>query len=170
MDTFHGPSAKTSELLQTFGRRLEAGDLQGVLDELRGPAARDPWLANARAVALMRAGYVREAVETCMRLALEPDSIALRPQLPIVFATNYATALLLDQNVEGALVVLRQVADDAHPTVQRLREHVRLWRAGLSLLDRVRFKMYGIVGRPLAAPDPVGELVDPRPEPPRRAA
>jgi len=43
--------------------------------------------------------------------------VTCRPDtLPTAVGTNYATALLLDDDVAGSLLVLRELGQDTHPS------------------------------------------------------
>jgi len=157
-------------LLRRIQAALDAGDPQGALSLIDTRHSGDRYLDNARGVCLLRLGRLRPAVELYRRIVLAEGSMELRPGLPVVIATNYATALLLEQNVDGCLALLRQLHQDEHPSVLRLRDTVERWREGLGRWERLQFRLYGIMKRPIVLDGLPGELVLPGPEAPRRAA
>jgi hypothetical protein len=79
-----------------------------------------PWTANALAVCHLRLGNVARAERLLRHIALD-ETGRLRHDVPTVFKTNLATALLVGGNAAGCLRVLDEIEDD-DPTVRRLRE------------------------------------------------
>lgn len=102
-----------------------------------------PALVNAHGVALMRADDPLKAVEVFRRLCISEGGICLRPNLPLVFKTNFATALLLSGNVAGCTSLLEEIGERNDPRVRRLREVIRNWRRSLPRWQRWWFQISG---------------------------
>jgi hypothetical protein len=105
----------------------------------------------------MRLGRQSQAIETLRDLVLNPTGFGVRPDADPVFQANYATALLLDGNIEGFWSILGGIQDRTHPAVARLDSAVRRWKAGMTLWQRVASAL-GIGGPPLTLDFPPGEL------------
>src|SRR5687767_13405802 len=83
---------------------------QAALDYLDRSKDTSAWLANARAVCLLRLGQPQRALDVLRGLALGGIG-GLKADAPTVFKTNYATAQLLTGNVTGCVVTLGQARD-----------------------------------------------------------
>ncbi|MCB9854987.1 MAG: hypothetical protein H6818_04810 [Phycisphaerales bacterium] len=118
-------------------RLIEAGEYADALESLRAGKSDSAAMRNARGVVLMRLGRAEEAVSLFRSLTTNDTGLFLKKDAPIIFKTNYATALLLNGNVTGALVVLKEINDETHPGVVRLRTAIARWRKTLSLPRRV---------------------------------
>ncbi len=149
---------------------LRRGDPQGALALLGSRRPGDLLFDNARGVCLMRLGRARSPIGVYQQLVLHPGSINLRLDVPPVLVTNFATALLLEGNVTGCSVILRELGDDVHPAVVRLRAAIDRWRSQLGWWERLQFSLYGAAKRPVDLGTEVGELLLPQPDRPRRAA
>lgn len=156
-------------VMQEVRSLLERGRADRALEVLNERGAHTPETMNARGVCLLRLGQALKAVEVYRNLAVVKDSIVLRSDVPQVFKTNFATALLLAQNVGGCLSALDELHDETNPTVIRLRAAIERWRRSLSLPKRIMFAMCGDVSGPPVTPDFLpGELTEAPSE--RRAA
>lgn len=163
-------SSTTASILRRCEDLLARGDTRGGLDLIATGKKSDPYLENARGVCLMRLGRSREAVELFRGLVLQGDSLSLADEVPPGFVTNFATALVLENNVKGALLVLGELHLDAYAAVGHLRDAIARWRAGLSWRARLSYSMYGTVHGPIDLGGPPGELVMPPAGVPTHAA
>jgi hypothetical protein len=121
------------------------------------PATDTPSVRNARGVCLLRLGRPGEAIEVLRDLVFGPGGLAVRPDADPVFQANYATALLLDGNVEGFWGILGGIRDRSHPAVAKLDEAVRRWKAGMTFWQRVGSAL-GLGGPQFAISFPPGHL------------
>ncbi len=96
-------------------------------------------------------------------LLLNPGSTWMRPDLPTVYKANYATALLMAGHPSGCLEILGEINNGAHPSVERLREAIRRWEAGLSFWQRLNWRIGKIepTGRPVQLAFAPGEFDEP---------
>lgn len=127
---------RDSTLLNKVRSMLDAGRAEEAFNLLR-PATSDPILKNARGVCLMRMGQPALAVRVYREICLSPGGISLRPEVPVVFKTNFATALMLDGNIAGGVSTLSEIGDPELPQVQALKQQVSRWVSQLSLWQRL---------------------------------
>jgi predicted Zn-dependent protease len=145
------------ELLDKVSATLDAGHPQKALELLHRSKVKSPWLTNATAVCLLRLGDTNRAIEMLKGLAVT-SGVCFRTDVPAVFLTNYATALLMAHNVSGSSSALSNVRDEENPSVQRLRGAIRKWKAGLSLWQKIRWYWGDTPGSPMELGFPPGEI------------
>ena len=102
------------ELLAKVATSLDAGHPQKALELLQRSKVRSPWVTNAMAVCLLRLGDTTRAIEMFKGLAVT-SGVCFRTDVPAVFLTNFATALLIAHNVSGCVSALGAVRDDQKP-------------------------------------------------------
>ena len=147
--TEHHPSDRAAATYRKIVALLESGQSQQALDLARTHSGTDPSLKNLFGVCLMRAGFAADAVRLYRQLVISSNGVTMRPEAPLIFKTNFATALLLDGKPSGTQAVLQEIADESHPAVQRLRGAIARWRSQLSFSQRL-FSRCGIdPGRPV---------------------
>ncbi|MBN9522701.1 hypothetical protein J0H58_29960 [bacterium] len=147
--------AETADLLIRVDGFLREGRPRLALSLL--PTTDVPWVRNARGVCLLRLGRPGEAIEVLRDLVFGPGGFAVRHDADPGFQANYATALLLDGNTQGFWGIFGGIRDRNHPTVARLDEAVRRWKAGMTFWQRVASALG--IGGPQFAPDfPPGDL------------
>ena len=121
-------------------------------------------MKNARGVCLLRLGRHAEALYLFRGLVVDPATDMVIPGLPGVYKTNFATALLLVNNVSGCIDVLDRMRDDQNPCVIRLRRAVAEWKRSLNPFKGLFFSIYGDAsGRPVVLDFPPGDLSEPAP-------
>ena len=138
----HNPE-RSSDVLELVRARLNEGKPREALDLLRRYGISSEELRNAYGVCLMRTGELAKAVEAYRDLVIDRSGVCLKPEAPAVFKTNFATALLLTNNVSGCLSVLKEVGPAQHPAVIRLRAAIARWRCSLGWRQRIAFALYG---------------------------
>ncbi|MBN2577478.1 MAG: hypothetical protein JXB10_00615 [Pirellulales bacterium] len=118
------------------------------------------WHTNANGVCLLRMNRAHDAVSLFRGLLFSANGIMLREDMPIVFKTNFATALLASGNFEGCLSILQEINDESNARVQQLRGAIQRFRASLSLLKRWQWRMgFYFPSGPIAMDFPLGELM-----------
>lgn len=145
-------------LLDRVGVLLQDGLPQQALDLLAGERSGSPWVTNARAVCLLRLGLPDRAVELLRGLVLSAGGVCLRPDVPTVFKTNFATALLAGGNLRGGVSILDEIRDEAHPAVRKLRAILRGWREGLSLWQKLCWRLGSEPSAPLYLGEALGDV------------
>jgi hypothetical protein len=105
----------------------------------------------------LRLGDAQGAVGVLRSLVLGMG-VALKPDAPAVFKTNFATALLLENNVSGCLSALAEVHDAQDPAVIRLRAAIQRWKKNLSFREKVQWYLGGQPARKVDLDFPPGDL------------
>lgn len=126
---------RPNELLNHVGGCLERGKPADALNLLSGSTS--SWAQNARAVCQMRLGRPAEAIAILRPLVFDPAGLSLKRDVPAVFLTNYATALLLEGNADGFYSVLHAIRDRDHPAVVRISAALRRWKRSMSVWQRI---------------------------------
>src|SRR5262245_21736890 len=144
--------AKPPEVVELLAR---ADDLlrDGHSDQARDLIARarlaSQWATNALGVCQLRAGNAKVALDVFRGLVLASGGLLLRQDVPVVFKTNYAAALLASDNLAGCLGVLNEVRDEQNPAVERLRGAIRRWQKSLTFWQKVNWWLGGHPGQPV---------------------
>jgi|GEM_PF-1567620 len=128
-------------LLNKVKHLLDAERTQEAFDAVKSHAGSDPRLKNAYGVCLLRLGEPARAVSTFRELALQSGGICLRPDVPLLFKTNYATALILAGNIAGGVSILREVRQPDDPGVQKIEAALHCWRDQMTFLQRILWKL-----------------------------
>jgi hypothetical protein len=71
---------------------------------------------------------------------LAPGCTWMRPG-PIIYKTNYATALLLAQHPAGCSEILEEIGCDEDPAVRALRSALRRWESQLSWWQKLNWRI-----------------------------
>jgi hypothetical protein len=127
-------------LLDQARHLLELGKPKEAFDLINAKGSGAPAMKNARGVCLMRMQQPALAVRTFRSVVLDHNGLSLRADVPTVYKTNFATALLLEGNVSGCQSVLDEIRDEDDPGVQKLRAVIRKWVAELSFLQKLAWK------------------------------
>jgi hypothetical protein len=158
---FNGTQTRPPEvvdLLDKVAGFLGEGHPNKALGMLARSKVDSPWLKNALGVCQLRLGNAEAAVNVFRGLVLAAGGLVLRPDVPTVFKTNYAAALLAADNLSGCRRVLDEVRHEPHPAVRRLREATRRWLGGLTIWQKVSWYLGGQPARPLVLDFPAGDL------------
>lgn len=137
---------------------LEAGQVEEAHRLVSHRDFSDPYLKNAAGVCLLRLGKYAEAVTLFRSLALAANQVNLRPEAPLHFKTNFATALLLSGHLRGCEDVLAELGEDDHPLVARLLRAIERWKASLTFWQRLRHWLGGDVGVQVTLDFPPGDV------------
>jgi hypothetical protein len=116
-----------------------------------------PWIANATGVCAMRLGNVKQAAGIFQGL-VGHLGVMLKPDAPLVFKTNFATAMLASNNMAGCLSVLHEIGQEDNPTVKRLRAAIEQWKRSLSFWQKLKWYTGDIPAKPVSLDFPLGEL------------
>jgi hypothetical protein len=144
--------AEIVSLLSKVERFLQEGHPENALEVISRSRLKSSWVTNANGVCLLRLDRAKQAVDLFRGLVLPPGTVTLRADAPAVFKTNFATALLADDNLGGCLGVLHEIDDEENPAVQQLRVAIQRFRESLSLWTRLQWRM----GMPPSGPVPLG--------------
>jgi hypothetical protein len=145
------------KLLDKVADLLQEGQSDAALNLIRRSKVNSPWVTNAIAVCLLRSGDAARAIEVLRTLVLA-SGVCLRANVPVLFKTNYATALAAANRLSGCISILDEIHDEANPAVERLRVAIRRWEEGLSLWQRFRWAIGEPVGGQIILDFPPGDL------------
>ncbi len=146
-----------SEAYAKVRRLIEAGRLDEA--ESLARSRYDGPMKNALGVCLMRAGKADEAVRVYRPLVLDHTGLFLRGQVPAVYKTNFAYALMLSGRISGGLNIARELAAEDHPSVRKLQSAIEVWKANLSLVQKLGLALGLEPKPPLALDFPPGDLI-----------
>jgi hypothetical protein len=136
--------SQPTEIVNVLGKvesLLQEGNAEKALDVLARSRLKSPWVTNANGVCLLRLDRAEQAVNLFRGLALSPGGVVLRADAPLVFKTNFATALLACGNVGGCIRILHDINDEENRAVQQLRGAIEQLRKRLSLWTRLQWRM-----------------------------
>ncbi len=152
-------STRADEVLQHVQQMATLQHYDKAIDLLKS-ADRDPQLLNAQGVCLMRLGRFEEAMRLYYGLVLNPGCTWMRPDLPLVYKTNYATALVLGGHPSGCLEILAVLNAEQNPTVQRLRGAIKAWESQLTFWRKLNWRFGRIepANRPVTVDFEPGEF------------
>ena len=117
-----------------------------------------PAVKNAHAVCLLRLGQAEPAIRLLRQLVLPNEVFSIPPDIPDTYKLNFATALLMEGNIDGCLNALSALKNRDHPTAKKLRAALDRWRKGLSFGQRFKLSMGSVPDVPIALGFPPGEL------------
>lgn len=156
-ETVERPPPAPTGLLDQVEKCLQEGQPKKALEVLSRNKIPSAWSTNAVAVCLLRLGQADRAIELLRPLVLS-GSLFLRPDVPTAWKVNFATALLMTDNLFGCLQVLRDIRDEQHPSVQRLRGAFHRWQKGLPLWQKIQWFLGGHPARRVELDYLPGEL------------
>jgi hypothetical protein len=116
------------------------------------------WSRNARGVCFLRLGQTGSAVEILRGLVIA-GNLNLKPEVPILFKTNFATALLLSGNISGGEGTLDDIRDEQHQEVHRLRTAIQKWKSGMTLWQKLAWWLGSKPYRPFEVDWAPGEIL-----------
>jgi hypothetical protein len=147
-----------ADLLARADQLLQAGEPTKAIDLIARAKVNSSWRTNALGVCQLRLGKAKLAVEVFRGLVLKAGGILLRTDVPAVFKTKYAAALLAADNVGGCLSVLAEVREEEHPAIGKLKAAIRRWRGSLTLWQKLNWYLGGQPDLPVVLDFPPGDL------------
>ena len=146
-----------NDLLKQVEMLHEKGEAKQALECVLHAKLESAWVTNALGVCLLRLGKIKEAVEVFRGLVLKNVGNQLRLDVPVVFKTNFAVALLMDNNLSGCLSALAEIKE-VHPAVEKLTQAIERWRKNLNLWQRFNWYMGAQPNQPVVLVFPPGDL------------
>lgn len=125
--------------LQEVRPLLEEHEFRDLKSALEAPHFDQERLRHVWGVCMMRQGKIEEALRL-FRSQVVGRGLCLREDARPEFKLNFATAMLLDSNVEGCVEVLGELDEckDVAGAVARLRQCIQKWKQSLSWGDKLR--------------------------------
>ncbi|WP_236696010.1 tetratricopeptide repeat protein [Rhodopirellula islandica] len=148
------PPNRTPELpaaLRSVSNLLSQRDYEGVVRRLHS-AGRTPAIRNTLGVCLLRSGRKEEALSVFRQFVLSSDGVLERSEVSSACKRNFATALLVNGLVGGALDALNQSGEPDHPRAIELRTCLRDWERSLSWWRWLDWKINRIVAKDCQVP------------------
>jgi len=118
---------------------LDQGRPQEALNLLKHLGQNSASTKNIQAVCLLRLGKIHEAMTILSEITFG-GNVCIPPETPIVFQTNFATAMLMTNNKEAAISVVEHLDDGLHPAVTKVKNAIKKWEKGLNIFQRVLCK------------------------------
>ena len=149
---------KPTRALDRVREVLDRGQVAEALEFIQDSGQRSPGLENARGVCLLRLGRNDHAAALFRDLVFPSGSFSIPPETPTVFRVNYVLALLKVRNVMMARTILKEIPDQKHPAVAKVRAALDRWKKGLGLLRRLLLLVGVYPDAPVTLDAPIGEL------------
>jgi hypothetical protein len=146
------------DLLTKAEQLLQGSEPKKALDLIARAKINSPWVTNALGVCQPCLGNAKVAVDAFRGLVLGPGGIHLRSDVPAVFKTNFAVALLMADNMGGCLSALAEVKEEEHPAVGKLTAAIERWKKSLTLWARLNWYIGGQPDRPVVLDFQPGDL------------
>jgi len=121
-------TADTAAILKRIQHMLEDGQAEPAFKVLETCGQKSPAIENAKGVCLLRLGRLEAALKGLRDLVFPAGAFSIPDETPTVFRTNYVTTLLLLDNLDVGIQLLREIPEKQHPLVQQLEAAVRRWR------------------------------------------
>jgi hypothetical protein len=121
---------------------LQARQPKQALDLLARSQVHSEWARNATGVCLLRLGQTDRAVDIFRNLVIS-GGLFLRRDVPTAWKVNFATALLMAGHIGGCVGVLKEIPEQHHPGVWRLRAALDRWHERLSIWGKIRWLLGG---------------------------
>jgi hypothetical protein len=153
----NAPPPEVANVLAKVKQLLDEKAPEKALDVITRSRLSSPWITNATGVCAMRIGNAKSAAGVFQGL-VGHLGVMLKPDAPLVFKTNFATALLASNNMAGCLSVLHEIGQEDNPTVKRLRAAIEQWKQSLSFWQRLKWYTGDIPQKPVGVDFPLGEL------------
>ncbi len=153
------PFTREAAILQRAVVLAESAKYDAALAQLRDHL-HQPAFRNVQGVCLMRMGRSEQAIRVFRGLVLEPGCTWTKPNAPLAYRINFATALLLGGLPAGCMETLSEIRADHDPHILRLRGAIKNWEDRLSCWQRLnwRFGRIAPANRPIALDYPAGDL------------
>jgi hypothetical protein len=152
----------SNTLLSRVRQMLDQGQAQAALDVLDSCGQSSRTIQNAKGVCMMRLGRHELAVKIFRDLVFPGGAFTIPDDTPTVFRSNYATSLLLVDNIVTGLQILGQIPDRRHPAVVHLKTAVRTWKRSMSWFARIGLLIGITPQKPFSMDSAPGELLIPR--------
>lgn len=154
--------SRDEKLLREAMRLAESGRSDQALAVLNRSNMNTDAIRNTRGVCLLRLGRAEDALRIFRSLVLAAGNTWMKRDLPVVYRTNFCTALLLTGRAAGCWDALTEIDERDHPSVVRLRETLDRWRRGLKGWSWLVWKMGSDPSVPVTLDFVAGDFGDPQ--------
>ena len=105
----------------------------------------------------MRLGKIEEAVSVLRDIAFQ-GYICIPTDTPVLYKINFATAMLLSKNNDGALDILNKLDEKVNPEVSKLKETIRRWVKNLNFIEKCAYYIGLYPNKRVTIDFPPGEI------------
>jgi hypothetical protein len=133
------PADSTSSILAKAIVLADAGDTECALQLLKSEGKSTNAIVNARCVCLIRLGRGEEARKALRATVMQPDCTWMKPDVPVIYRTNFCISLLLSGHPNGCQSSLMEMTEREHPSVQRVWQTLDAWKRSLTFWQRVQW-------------------------------
>ena len=116
-----------------------------------------PAMENARGVCLMRLGKIEEAISVLRDIVFQ-GYICIPLDTPVLYKTNFATAMLLSNHKEGAFDILDKLDEKEYQQVAKFKDAIRQWIKSLSFIEKCCYYIGLYPNKPVKIDFPPGEI------------
>lgn len=150
---------KTNTVLEQIQDFIQRNNYRDAIDLINRSGQHSAPMENARGVCMLRTGEIDKATKVFRELVFPTGSICADPNAPLVYRTNFVTAMFLSGNLVAGMNVLGQVQDRQHPAVVRLYGALKTWKQGLRLFQRLGTLLNAYPHKPVSLDFPPGDLL-----------
>lgn len=136
---------------------LDQNHPQEALNLINHVNSDSPPMKNAQGVCLLRLGRAEDAVSVLRGIVFQ-GYICIPSDTPVVYKTNFVTAMLMANHKESVMGVIEDLDEGQHPAVARLKAAMRNWFKSLSLFQRLLSKVRIYSRKPVSIDFPPGDL------------
>ncbi|MFY9256803.1 MAG: hypothetical protein WAO83_25345 [Fuerstiella sp.] len=162
---------ESEKIVLKAARFSDAGNHEGALQILSNAHSQATHVVNARGVCQMRLGRNADALKTFRSFVMQSGCTWMKRELPVVYRTNFVTAILLSNLPNGVRDTLAEISEKDHPSVMRLQDAVNAWQKSLSWWQKLNWKLGVVPAVPLTIDFVPGQFIDSlpaSPAPPRQ--
>ena len=153
--------ADSVKIVLKASKLSDAGKHEEALHVLSAGSSNALSIVNARAVCQMRLGRHASALKTLRALVVQSGCTWMKRELPVIYRTNFVTAVLLSNLPNGVRETLFEIPETSHPSVIRLQDVLTAWQKSLSWWQRLNWKMGVAPAVPISLYFVPGDFVDP---------
>jgi hypothetical protein len=147
---------KTKTTISIYDRiqqLLDQNQAQEALNLITHVNPDSPPMKNAQGVCLLRLGRI-----AVLREITFGGRVCIPSDTPVVYQTNFATAMLMANHKEGVMDVIERLEEKQHPAVARIRTAIKKWEKSLNLFQRLTYKAGIYPAKAIPIEFPPGDL------------
>jgi hypothetical protein len=150
-------SPEVAALLDKVKDALQKEDVAAAMKLIDRARVDSPWIRNALGVCLLRLGRFQSALEIFRGMVVTGD-LHLRNDVPTTWKTNFASTLLVSNNLAGCISALDEIKQKDHPHVLKLHGAIQRWKGNLTLWQKIKWYSGSEPDQPVPLDFPVGDL------------
>jgi len=141
MDNHKDHKGKVSgDIIERVKSLLEQDKVLEALDFVNHLGQETALIKNARGVCLLRLGRGEAAVSEFREITFR-GFMCVPSDTPVVYQTNFATAMLMANQKAGAIELINRLDNSQHAAVVKIKSAIDQWKRGLNPLRRFLCKV-----------------------------